>query len=59
MVLEISSALLRKATFCALLKSAKRERPKWGEFFIGPGRLADEYVQFSGRKVRDVMTRDM
>ena len=37
----------------------KRERPMWVEFFIGPGRLADEYVQFSGRKVRDVMTRDV
>ena len=35
---------------------AKRERPKWVEFFIGPGRLANEYVHFSGRKVRDVMT---
>jgi CBS domain-containing protein len=37
----------------------KRERPRWVEFFLGPGRLADEYVQFSGRKVRDVMTRDV
>src|SRR6516165_12688953 len=37
----------------------KRERPRWVEFFLGPGRLADEYVQFSGRKVRDVMTHDV
>ncbi|HEY2527766.1 MAG TPA: CBS domain-containing protein [Xanthobacteraceae bacterium] len=37
----------------------KRRRPKWLEFFVGPGRLADEYVRFSGRKVRDVMTRDV
>jgi len=37
----------------------KRERPKWVEFFIGPGKLADEYVRFSGRKVRDVMTRNV
>ena len=37
----------------------KRQRPKWVEFFLGPGRLADEYVQFSGRKVRDVMTPDV
>jgi CBS domain-containing protein len=36
-----------------------RRRPRWVEFFLGPGRLADEYVQFSGRKVRDVMTRDV
>jgi CBS domain-containing protein len=37
----------------------KRRRPKWLEFFVGPGRLADEYVRFSGRKVRDVMTGDV
>ena len=37
----------------------KRQRPKWVEFFLGPGRLADEYVQFSGRKVRDVMTHEV
>jgi CBS domain-containing protein len=30
----------------------KRQRPKWVEFFLGPGRLADEYVNFSGRRVR-------
>jgi CBS domain-containing protein len=33
-----------------------RKRPKWMEFFLGPGRLADEYVHMSSRKVRDVMT---
>jgi len=33
-----------------------RRRPKWIEFFMGPGRLADEYVRISGRKVSDVMT---
>ena len=37
----------------------KRPRPRWVEFFMGPGRLADEYVRFSGRKVGDVMTRDV
>jgi CBS-domain-containing membrane protein len=37
----------------------ERRRPNWIEFFVGPGRLADEYVQFSGRKVRDVMTHDV
>jgi CBS-domain-containing membrane protein len=30
----------------------KRHRPKWMEFFLGPGRLADEYVQISGRRLR-------
>ena len=33
-----------------------RRRPKWLEFVIGPGRLADEYVRSSGRKVAEVMT---
>jgi CBS domain-containing protein len=35
-----------------------RRRPKWLEFIIGPGRLADEYVHTSGRKVEEVMTPD-
>ncbi|HTV38840.1 MAG TPA: CBS domain-containing protein [Xanthobacteraceae bacterium] len=33
-----------------------RRRPKWLEFLLGPGRLADEYVRSSGRKVAQVMT---
>jgi CBS domain-containing protein len=36
----------------------QRQRPKWLEFLVGPGRLADEYVHASGRKVREVMTED-
>jgi CBS domain-containing protein len=36
-----------------------RRRPRWIEFFMGPGRLADEYVRLSGRKVRDVMTHEV
>jgi CBS domain-containing protein len=36
-----------------------RRRPRWTEFFMGPGRLADEYVRLSGRKVRDVMTHEV
>jgi CBS domain-containing protein len=36
-----------------------RRRPRWLEFFMGPGRLADEYVRLSGRKVRDVMTHEV
>lgn len=35
-----------------------RRRPKWLEFLIGPGRLAEEYVHSAGRKVREVMTPD-
>ena len=36
----------------------QRRRPKWIEFLLGPGRLADEYVRASGRKVEEVMTAD-
>lgn len=36
----------------------QRRRPKWLEFIIGPGRLADEYVHTSGRKVEEIMTPD-
>jgi CBS domain-containing protein len=34
----------------------QRRRPKWLEFIVGPGKLAQEYAQTSGRKVEDVMT---
>jgi CBS-domain-containing membrane protein len=34
----------------------QRRRPKWLEFIVGPGRLADEYVRTSGRKVAEIMT---
>jgi len=34
----------------------QRRRSKWLEFIVGPGRLADEYVHASGRKVEEVMT---
>jgi CBS domain-containing protein len=34
----------------------QRQRPKWLEFIIGPGRLAQEYTHSSGRKVEDIMT---
>jgi len=36
----------------------QRQRPKWLEFLIGPGRLAVEYVHTSGRKIEEVMTPD-
>jgi CBS domain-containing protein len=31
-------------------------RPRWIEFLIGPGRLAEEYTHTSGRRVHEVMT---
>jgi CBS domain-containing protein len=38
---------------------AQRRRPHWIEFFTSPGRLAEEYVHASGRKVEDVMSTDV
>lgn len=37
----------------------ERRRPRWLEFLVGPGRLADEYTRAHGRKVDEVMTRDV
>jgi len=36
----------------------QRQRPKWLEFIVGPGKLAQEYTQSSGRKVEEIMTPD-
>ena len=37
----------------------ERRRPRWLEFLLGPGRLAEEYVHTHGRRVEEVMTRDV
>jgi CBS domain-containing protein len=37
----------------------ERQRPRWLEFIVGPGKLADEYVRSSGRKVHEVMTTNV
>jgi CBS domain-containing protein len=42
---------LRRAETCT-----QRQRPRWLEFLMGPGRLADEYTHAHGRKVGEVMT---
>jgi CBS domain-containing protein len=36
----------------------QRRRPKWLEFILGPGRLAQEYTHSAGRKVEEIMTPD-
>ena len=36
----------------------ERRRPRWIEFLLGPGWLAEDYVHASGRKVAEVMTCD-
>jgi CBS domain-containing protein len=37
----------------------ERKRPRWLEFLVGPGRLADDYVHSHARKVEEVMTGDV
>ena len=36
----------------------QRKRPRWLQFFTSPGRIASDFVNSSGRKVEDVMTRN-
>jgi len=33
-------------------------RPRWLEFLVGPGVLANEYVQTHGRRISEVMSKD-
>ncbi|TIT96093.1 MAG: CBS domain-containing protein [Mesorhizobium sp.] len=37
----------------------QRTRPRWLEFLIGPGKIADEYVRANGRRVDEVMTSEV
>lgn len=37
----------------------QRQRPRWIEFFVSPGRLADDYAHASGRKIYEVMTSEV
>jgi CBS domain-containing protein len=46
--------LLRRAEL-----GTSRERPRWLEFVLGPGRFAADYVHAHGRKVDEVMTREV
>src|SRR4030095_8817149 len=34
----------------------QRQRPRWLEFLLGPGKLAAEYAQAAGQKVAQIMT---
>jgi CBS domain-containing protein len=37
----------------------EKHRPRWLEILMGPGRSAGEYVRTHGRRVEEVMTRDV
>jgi CBS domain-containing protein len=62
-VVDASGALVGMVTEGDLLRRAEigteRHRARWIEFLAGPGRQADEYAHAHGRKVRDVMTREV
>jgi len=59
-VIDAHGAIVGMVTEGDLLRRSEtgtqRKRPRWLEFLIGPGRLADEYVHTAGRKVEEVMT---
>ena len=61
-VVDKDGRLLGVVTEGDLLRRAEtgteRKRPRWLEFLLGPGRLADEYTRAHGRKVSEVMTAD-
>ena len=37
----------------------EKQRPRWLEILMGPGRMAGEYVRTHGRKVEAIMTTDL
>jgi CBS domain-containing protein len=61
-VIDASGAMVGMVTEGDFLRRAEtgtvRKRPRWLEFLVGPGRLAEEYVETHARKVGEVMTRD-
>jgi CBS domain-containing protein len=62
-VVDLNGSLVGIVTEGDLLRrtetGTKRKRPRWIEFLVGPVRLATEYVHASGRKVREVMSREV
>jgi CBS domain-containing protein len=61
-VIDASRKLVGIVTEGDFLRRAEtgtaRRRPRWLEFFVGPGKLAEEYAHAHGRKVSEVMTPD-
>lgn len=39
--------------------ATERHRPRWLEILMGPGRIAEEYIKTHGRKVEEIMTREV
>lgn len=62
-VVDVKGTLVGIITERDLLRrqeiGTQRKRPRWLEFILGPGRQAAEYVQTAGRRVQEIMTRDV
>ena len=52
-ILSESDFLRRRET------DTQRQRPRWLEFLMGPGRIADDYTHSHGTKVSEVMTAEV
>ncbi len=61
-VIDKSGRLAGMVTEGDLLRRAEtgtqRRRPRWLEFLVGPGKLADEYTRAHARRIGEVMTAD-
>lgn len=59
-VLDAQGALVGIVTEGDFLRRSElgteQHRPRWLELLVGPGKLAEEYVQASGRKIEEIMT---
>ena len=61
-VVDVAGGLVGMVTEGDFLRrtelDTERRRPKWIDFVLGPGRIADEFTHTSGRKVAEVMTEN-
>ena len=62
-VVDSSNTLVGMVTEGDFLRRSElgteRHAPRWIEFLVGPGKLAEDYTHAKGRKVRDVMTGEV
>jgi CBS-domain-containing membrane protein len=62
-VLDDSGKIIGILTEGDLLRGSEtgteRHRPRWLEILMGPGRMAGDYVRTHGRKVEEIMTREV
>lgn len=62
-VVDLKGTLVGIVTERDLLRrreiGTQRKRPRWLDFILGPGRQAEDYVHAAGRRVDEIMTRDV